>query len=329
MHIGIIGAGGWGTALSKTFCDSGHLVTLWCRENDVLNDIQVRHINRHFLPGIELPSALKVTSNLSEVAAGAEMIVLAVPSQYMRGVLSMLAPFLGTSVLLVSATKGIEEGTLFRMSQVIDEVLSFDTDIVAISGPTFAQEVGFGKPTALVAASRDPVTALSVQAELSTPSFRIYTNDDVVGVELGGALKNVVAIAAGVASGLGLGHNTLAALMTRGLAEVSRLSEALGGKRETLAGLSGMGDLVLTCTGGLSRNRRVGIQLGEGKTLAEILDSMEMVAEGVRTTHAAVALARKYDVEMAIVFQMERLLRGETTPPAAIRALMSRPLKAE
>ncbi len=329
MRIGVIGAGGWGTALSKTFSDSGHEVTLWCREDPVRADIHDRRVNEHFLPDIELPETLRVTGDLSEAAVGAEMIVLAVPSQYLRGVLGALAPSLGASPLLVSATKGIEEGTLLRMSQVVDEVLPFDTDVVAISGPTFAREVGLGQPTALVAASRDPLPALSVQAELSTSSFRIYTNDDLVGVELGGALKNVVAIAAGVASGLGLGHNPLAALMTRGLAEISRLSEALGGKRETLAGLAGMGDLVLTCTGGLSRNRRVGMQLGEGKNLEEILATMEMVAEGVRTTHAAVALARKHDVEMAIVFQMERLLRGETTPQDAIRALMSRPLKAE
>jgi glycerol-3-phosphate dehydrogenase (NAD(P)+) len=259
------------------------------------------------------------------------MVITAVPSQHLRRVLEDLAPHVASDAFFVSATKGLEEGTCLRMSEVIARVLAprLRARVVAISGPTFAREVIQEQPTALVAASTDSDLAQKVQSELSTVSFRVYTNEDIIGVELGGAVKNVIAIAAGVGAGLGIGHNPLAALVTRGLAEMSRLCEALGGKRETLSGLAGMGDLLLTCTGQLSRNRTVGYELGRGKPLPEILSSMRMIAEGLPTTRATVALAQLHDVEMPITFQMDRLLRGETTPAEAIRELMSRPLRVE
>jgi glycerol-3-phosphate dehydrogenase (NAD(P)+) len=288
-------------------------------------------VNELFLSEIELPSTLFVTNDLEEATRDAEMIVTAVPSQHLRRVLEAAAPHVPEDALLVSAAKGIEETTLLRMSEVIEQVMSehFEPRVIALSGPTFAREVSCDQPTALVAASDQLDLAQKVQEELSSLTFRIYANDDLVGVELGGAVKNVIAIAAGVCAGLGLGHNPVAALITRGLAEISRLSAALGGRKETLAGLAGMGDLVLTCTGELSRNRTVGYELGRGRPLAEILSSMRMVAEGVPTTHATIALARRRGVEMPITFQMDRLLNGKTTPADAIRELMSRPLKVE
>ncbi len=328
MKIAVIGAGGWGTALAKILSENGLEVVLWCREEDVRRSIGERRENERFLPGISLPASLRTTGSLEEAARGAEVLVLAVPSPYMRPIASEIAPFARDIASVISATKGLEETTHFRMSEVISQTLEGAVPVV-LSGPTFAREVALGEPTALVAACAALEGAKEIQACFSTPSFRIYTNDDVLGVELGGALKNVIALAAGVATGLGLGHNPKAALMTRGLAEISRLAETMGGRRETLAGLAGMGDLVLTCTGHLSRNRQVGIELGKGRSLEDILAGMEQVAEGVRTTHAAVALAKEHGVEMPIVLQMERLLRGETTPEEVMRELMTRPLKAE
>jgi glycerol-3-phosphate dehydrogenase (NAD(P)+) len=331
VKIAVIGAGGWGTALAKILSENELEVTLWCREEEVRRSISERRENVPFLSGIRLPETLRATGDLGEAARASEVVLLAVPSPYMRSVLSDLAPFLTPSApsrIFVSATKGLEEATHFRMSEVISQTLEGVAPVV-LSGPTFAREVALGEPTALVAASTSLDRAKGIQALFSTASFRIYTNDDVLGVELGGALKNVIALAVGVATGLGLGHNPKAALMTRGLAEISRLVEAMGGRRETLAGLAGMGDLVLTCTGHLSRNRQVGIELGKGRSLEDVLSGMEQVAEGVRTTHAAVALATEYGVEMPIVLQMERLLRGETTPEDVMRELMTRPLKSE
>ena len=328
MKIAVIGAGGWGTALAKILSENELEVILWCREEDVRRSIGERRENDRFLPGISLPASLRTTGNLEEAARGSKVLLLAVPSPYMRSVLSELAPLTRGVASIVSATKGLEETTHFRMSEVISQTLPGVATVV-LSGPTFAREVALGEPTALVAASAALEGAMEIQARFSTPSFRIYTNDDVLGVELGGALKNVIALAVGVATGLGLGHNPKAALMTRGLAEISRLVAAMGGRRETLFGLAGMGDLVLTCTGHLSRNRQVGIELGKGRSLEDVLARMEQVAEGVRTTHAAVALAKEHGVEMPIVLQMERLLRGETTPEDVMRELMTRPLKAE
>jgi glycerol-3-phosphate dehydrogenase (NAD(P)+) len=306
-------------------------VRLWALEDEVVESISRRRVNELFLPGIELPPDLVATGDLEEALRDAEMIIAAVPSQHLRKVLEKMAPHVPSDAFFLSATKGIEENTLLRMSEVIEQVMSRrgEPRVIALSGPTFAQEVAEDQPTAVVAASKRPELAQRVQEELSSLSFRIYTNDDVVGVELGGAVKNVIAIAAGVSAGLGLGHNPVAALITRGLAEISRLSLALGGKKKTLAGLAGMGDLVLTCTGQLSRNRSVGYELGRGQPLATILSSMRTVAEGVPTTHATISLARAHRVEMPITFQMDRLLQGETTPAEAIRELMSRPLRVE
>ena len=328
MKIAVIGAGAWGTALAKILLENELEAVLWCREDDVRRSISERRENARFLPGIPLPASLRTTGSLEEAARGAEVLLLAVPSPYLRAVLSELAPVAPGAAIFASATKGLEETTHYRMSEVIAQTVEGVAPVV-LSGPTFAREVALGEPTALVAASAPIEGAMEIQARFSTPSFRIYTNDDVLGVELGGALKNVIALAVGVATGLGLGHNPKAALMTRGLAEIARLVEAMGGRRETLFGLAGMGDLVLTCTGHLSRNRQVGIELGKGRSLEDVLGGMEQVAEGVRTTHAAVALSKEHGVEMPIVLQMESLLRGETTAADVMRELMTRPLKSE
>lgn len=329
MAVAVVGAGAWGTALAKLIADKGESVTMWCREPEVVAAVRGRRVNETFLPEIHLPENLEVTQGLEECVRDKELVILTVPSQYLRSVVERLAPHVRAEQRFVSATKGIEEGSLLRMSEVVADVLRFSCDLTVISGPTFAKEVARGEPTALVAASGNAASALDVQARLATKTFRVYTNDDVVGVELGGALKNVVAIAVGIASGLGLGYNPAAALMARGLAEISRLAEVMGGKRETLAGLAGVGDLVLTCTGQLSRNRTVGVALGEGKSLSEIVSSMRQVAEGVATTHAAVALARSHQVEMPIAFQMERLLTGEVTATEAMHELLDRPVGSE
>jgi glycerol-3-phosphate dehydrogenase (NAD(P)+) len=331
MRISVIGAGAWGTALARLAARRQHQVRLWAHEAEVVASIRDRRVNDLFLPEVELPSGIFVTDDIGEATEGAEIEILAVPSQHLRSVLQRAALHVPDDALLVSATKGIEEKTLLRMSEVIEQVLPprEDSRVVALSGPTFAREVADDQPTALVAAGRRRGAVRRVQKELSSLTFRIYTNDDLIGVELGGAVKNVIAIAAGVSAGLGLGHNPLAALITRGLAELSRLSVALGGRKRTLAGLAGLGDLVLTCTGQLSRNRTLGYELGRGRSLASILAHTHTVAEGVPTTHAALALARREDVEMPITFQMHRLLRGETTPHEAIHQLMSRPLTEE
>jgi glycerol-3-phosphate dehydrogenase (NAD(P)+) len=328
VRIGVIGAGGWGTTLAKVLTEARHEVALWCREEDVFRSISERRENARFLPGIPLPERLHPTTSLERAVRAAEILVLAVPSPYVRAIGREVSPWMLRSSSVVSATKGLEETTHLRMSEVISQTLA-DASPVVLSGPTFAREVALGEPTALVAASVDLNRAKEIQRCFSTPSFRIYTNDDVLGVELGGALKNVIALAAGVAIGLGLGENPKAALLTRGLAEISRLVEAMGGRRDTLFGLAGMGDLVLTATGHLSRNRQVGIELGKGRSLDEILAGMDQVAEGVRTTHAAVELARAHGVEMPIAAQIERLLRGEITAEEVMRELMTRPLKAE
>ncbi len=331
MHISVIGAGTWGTTLARLACLKGHTVRLWAHEPEVVHSIKERRVNDLFLTDVELPADLAVTGEPAEAVDGAEVLLTAVPSQHLRRVLEKFVPHVLANIFVASATKGLEGGTGLRMSEVIEKVLGpkHCGPVVAISGPTFAKEVVLEYPTALVAASRDHKLAQTIQTELSTNRFRIYTNDDVIGVELGGAVKNVIGIAAGVCAGLGLGHNPLAALITRGLAEMSRLCVAMGGKRKTLSGLAGMGDLLLTCTSELSRNRTVGFELGRGRPLDEILSSMRMIAEGVPTTHVALSLAEDHGVDMPITSQMGRLLRGETTPSDAIRELMSRPLKAE
>lgn len=334
-EIAIIGAGAWGTALSIVLARKGsHTVRLWALEKEVCDSIRSRRSNDLFLPGETVPESVSVTNDLGCALRNTEIIVSVVPSHHQRHIVEQMAPRLGAGTVFVSASKGVEEGTLMRMSEVIEQAVSrsagFLPALVALSGPTFAQEVARSGPTAITVASKDAGLAARIQSEFSDPAFRIYTSDDVVGVELGGALKNVIAIAAGICYGLELGHNAVAALITRGLAEITRLAVACGARRETLAGLSGMGDLVLTCTGALSRNRNVGIELGKGRKLTEIIAGMHgMVAEGVHTTNAAVGLARKFGVEMPITEQMHAILHDGKAPPDAIRELMARPGKVE
>jgi glycerol-3-phosphate dehydrogenase (NAD(P)+) len=330
-RIAVIGAGGWGTALSLTLARLGHAVRLWAYEAEVVESIHARHENELFLPGISLPESVAVTGDLGAALEGAEIVVTAIPSHVCRTLYERMLPHLNPEMTIVSATKGLETEHLLRMSEVIGEVVGskFPPRLAALSGPSFAREVACGQPTAIVAASEDRPTAHMVQKEFSSPSLRLYTSGDVVGVELGGAVKNVIAIAAGVVEGLGLGANPRAALITRGLAEMTRLACACGAQRETLAGLAGMGDLVLTCTGALSRNHQVGIELAKGRKLAEIIGSMRMVAEGVKTTRATVALAARHGVEIPITRQVDRILEGEVSPRDAIRALMERSLKDE
>jgi glycerol-3-phosphate dehydrogenase (NAD(P)+) len=336
-RIAIIGAGAWGTALSIVLGghrghEAPHEVRLWAHEKEVCDSISSRRINEPFLPGHAIPLTVVPTTTLETALASAEVVVSVMPSQHCRGLFRKIKPLLGSGTLVVSATKGLEEDSLLRMSEVIAQELGNDAlaRIGAISGPSFAHEVARGDPTAVTIASLDNQLAATVQREFSGPTFRVYTNDDIVGVELGGALKNTIAIAAGVCDGLGLGHNSAAALITRGLAEITRLTLACGGRASTMAGLAGLGDLVLTCTGGLSRNRSVGVGLGKGKTLAEILAAMHgTVAEGVFTTAAAVGLARVRGVEMPIAEQMYAILHDGKSPRDAIYELMSRTSKSE
>lgn len=331
--IAIIGAGGWGTALAIVLATAkeSRQIALWARENDVLESLQTAHENSAFLPGFRVPSNVAVTGELDHALNEAQIVINAMPAAHARAMYSAMLPFLRPEMRFVSATKGLEPDTLLRITEVIAQVLSrkFRPRISALSGPSFAKEVARGDPTAVVVASTDRDTAKEIQREFSGPTLRLYTNEDVIGVELGGALKNIIAIAAGVAEGLGLGHNTIAALITRGLTEMMRLGTALGARRDTLAGLAGMGDLVLTCTGDLSRNRSLGIELARGRKLEEILASMRMVAEGVGTTAAARTLAHKAGVEMPITEQMYAVLHTSRSPKTALRELMERRLKSE
>lgn len=332
MKIAVIGAGAWGTGLAIALGrNKSHAVRLWALEPEVRQSIAQARENLQFLPGCQIPQTVSVTGDLEEALTGAEIVISAMPSQHCRKLFQQMRPHVSDKMLFVSATKGLEEDGLLRMTQVISAELShFRARVGALSGPTFAREVARGDPTAITIASTDAGLAEAVQREFSDPTFRLYTNDDVIGVELGGALKNVIAIAAGVCDGLGLGHNSIAALITRGLAEITRLAVACGGEARTLAGLAGLGDLVLTCTGGLSRNRSVGAELGRGRKLPEIIADMHgAVAEGVFTTTAAVGLARANSVEMPITQQMYAILHEGKTPRDAIRELMTRSAKSE
>ena len=329
-NIAVIGAGAWGTAISIALArQNRHNVSLWAYEKEVRESIAQRGINEMFLPEQAIPASVRVSNDFAEVLREANIVVSVMPSHHTRRVFQSMAPHLKRDTIFVSATKGVENDTLLRMSEVIREVLAekgfADPRLGALSGPSFAKEVACGDPTAVTVGSKDTELATTVQREFSDHTFRIYTNHDIIGVELGGALKNVIAIAAGVCDGLGLGHNTIAALITRGLAEIARLAVACGARQETLAGLAGMGDLVLTCTGGLSRNRTVGVELGKGRKLDDIIAGMHgMVAEGVLTTNAAVGLAKKMNVEMPISEQMYAILHGGKSPKDAIRELMTR-----
>jgi glycerol-3-phosphate dehydrogenase (NAD(P)+) len=329
-RIAVIGAGAWGTALSIVLARGRrHQVRLWAYEREVRDSIQARRTNEQFLPGFKIPDGIEATNSLASALEDCSLVLAVMPSHHARALYSSARASLSPHAIIVSATKGIEQESYKRMTEVAAEA-SGATRIAALSGPSFAKEVARGDPTALTIACADSQIASFLQREFGDPMFRIYTNEDVVGVELGGALKNVIAIAAGIAEGLGFGHNTAAALITRGLAEVTRLAVACGARRETLAGLSGMGDLVLTCTGGLSRNRTVGVELGRGRKLPEIMAGMHgMVAEGVLTTDAALGLARKHGIEMPISEQMQEILHAQKSPKDAIRDLMSRPGKDE
>lgn len=334
--IAVIGAGAWGTALAIVLGRKGpHQVQLWAHEPEVRESINARHENQLFLAGLTIPDSVQATNSLEEALGGADIVVSVMPSHHTRHLFRAMLPYLQPEMLFVSATKGIENDSLLRMTEVIHEEIArsarpFEARVGALSGPSFAKEVAQGHPTAITVASTDSGLAIVAQREFSDPGFRIYTNNDVVGVELGGALKNIVAIAAGVCDGLGLGHNSVAALITRGLAEITRLAVACGGRPETMAGLAGLGDLVLTCTGGLSRNRSVGVELGRGHKLDAIIAGMHgMVAEGVLTTNAAVGLARKMSVEMPITEQMHAILQEGKSPKEAIRDLMARPSTSE
>jgi len=333
--IAVIGAGAWGTGLAIVLGRKGmHRVRLWAHEADVCESINQKRVNEKFLPGRRIPDSVTASNDLATALDGAQIVVSVMPSQHCRGLFDRMRPLLQPQALIVSATKGLEETSLLRMTEVIAQVLRRDDGSIpvvgALSGPSFAQEVARGDPTAITIASENAALLGTVQREFSDASFRIYTNSDVVGVELGGALKNVIAIAAGISDGLGFGHNSAAALITRGLAEMTRLVVACGGRPETMAGLAGLGDLVLTCTGGLSRNRSVGVELGRGKRLPDIIETMHgMVAEGVFTTTAAVGLARARGVEMPIIEQMHAILHQGKSPREAIQELMTRSGKSE
>ncbi|MGA3045634.1 MAG: NAD(P)H-dependent glycerol-3-phosphate dehydrogenase [Terracidiphilus sp.] len=332
-RIVVLGSGAWGTAIALSLHRrGGHQITLWSHSLQEAQQIIAAGENVLFLPGFPVPPQIAITADPAAIA-DADIVVSVVPSEFLRSTLNRIRPHLRLGQFVVSATKGVEDQTFLRMTQVISETLEkvgLLLSIGAFSGPSFALEVAQGQPTAVTVAFSDPEIAALIRHEFSSSTLRLYTSTDVIGVELGGALKNVIAIAAGVAAGAGLGHNSAAALMTRGIAEITRLAVACGGRRETLAGLSGVGDLVLTCTGSLSRNRTVGQALGQGRSLPEILESLGgKVAEGVLTTRAALGLAARHNIEMPITEQMELILNHGKDPREAIKDLMLRPGKDE
>jgi glycerol-3-phosphate dehydrogenase (NAD(P)+) len=337
MKIAVLGAGSWGTALSVVLLRAHrqHQVTLWVRNAEFAESLRRTRENALYLPGVSLPSTLSFAHDLAAAVSNADLVVGAVPSANTRQIFSQAVRHIPASAVIVSATKGIEPSTHLRVSKVITQVftersgVNFPQQIAVLSGPSFAQEAARGEPTAIVLATPDSATAAALQEEFAGPNFRVYTNPDVLGVELAGSMKNVIAIAAGACQGLGVGTNALAALITRGLAEMTRLVVSLGGKPETLYGLAGLGDLVLTCTGALSRNRHVGFELGRGRSLADILAGMRMVAEGVGTTAALLALAREANVELPITEQVNSILYQGKSPRDAIRDIMDRPQKSE
>jgi glycerol-3-phosphate dehydrogenase (NAD(P)+) len=331
MKIGVIGAGSWGTTLADLLARKGHDVCLWIYESDLAERMVRTRENDLYLPGFPLAPNLTCSSDLAAVTTERDLLLLVPPSQVMRTVMRQALPHIAERTVLVTAAKGIENESLLTMTQVLRQICPErpESSLVVLSGPSFAREVAGGMPTAVVAAGSAASTTNLVQDTFSTAAFRVYTNDDVVGVELAGALKNVIALAAGVSDGLGFGYNTRAALITRGLAEMARLGMALGAQPATFSGLAGMGDLVLTCTGDLSRNRSVGMELGRGRTLEEILQGMKMVAEGVKTTLSAFQLAEKLGVEVPITEQMYAILYQGKSARQAVTDLMLRELKAE
>jgi glycerol-3-phosphate dehydrogenase (NAD(P)+) len=332
-RIGILGGGSWCTALAIVLSRThkAHEISWWVRDAALANSIRVERENKLYLPGHKIPETVRVMHDAVMCLEDAEVVVGAIPAAHARIVYERVLPHLLPGTPIVSATKGLEPATHARVSEVISQIVSpkFSPRIAVLSGPSFAAEAAAGQPTAVVLASRDLALASDLQEEFAAPNFRLYTNEDLLGVELAGAMKNVMAIAAGACEGLGLGSNPLAALITRGLAEMTRLATALGARPETLSGLAGLGDLVLTCTGSLSRNRHVGIELGKGRSLSQILVGMKMVAEGVGTAGALLALARENGVEMPITEEVEAILHQGRPPREAIRSIMERPLKRE
>jgi glycerol-3-phosphate dehydrogenase (NAD(P)+) len=328
-RIAVLGAGAWGTALALSLARrDGHELCLWSHSSVLAEQLAEAGENIPYLPGFTLPAGIDITSDLPRAIFEADILLCVTPSQHLRGVITNIAPLLTKNQIILSASKGIEATTFLRMSQVVAAIS--DNPFAVLSGPSFAQEVAAGMPTAIVVASKSPPVARIIQRDFTSPTLRVYTNDDVPGVELGGALKNVIALAAGVAHGLNLGFNSSAALITRGIAEITRLAIACGGRRQTLAGLSGVGDLILTCTGSLSRNRAVGIELGRGRRLPDIVESLHgKVAEGIGSTAAALGLAARYAVEMPITEQMDAILHHNKSPREAIRELMARPGRDE
>ncbi len=335
MNLAILGGGSWGTGLAIVLAPRFERVRLWVFERDLAERMQSTRENDIYLPGLKLPDRVQVGTSLGRTLEAANMVLGVMPSHHARRIYTDAMPHFDPSMTFVSATKGLEQATLLRMSEVLSGMITaansgrWVAKIAVLSGPTFAREVARGEPAALVVASTDSHVAEQVQAAFSGPTFRLYTNQDVIGVEVAAALKNVIAIAAGVCQGLGLGNNTLAALITRGLAEITRLAVAMGGQPKTLAGLAGLGDLVLTCTGELSRNRRVGIELAKGGDLAAIVGSMPTVAEGIETCQAAVALGRKFGVNLPIMEQMHAVMYSGKGPREALRDLLERSLKGE
>lgn len=328
-QVAIVGAGSFGTALAVHLGQAGHQVHLWARDPALADELQRRRVSTTYLPGVELPQSVTVTGSLAFALHEAELIVAAVPSHGFRQVIGAAHPHITRGATIVSTTKGLEEGTLLRMSELLVELVGPDVPVVALSGPSFAPEVARGLPTALVAASTNAEAVSLVQREFRTRYLRLYGSEDVVGVEMGGALKNVIAIAAGVVDGMSIGPNAAAALITRGLAEITRLACALGARRDTLAGLAGLGDLVLTCTGASSRNRQVGLALARGRRLDEIVTGTKMVAEGVRTTGAALELGSRLGVELPIATQMAEVLAGRKDARTALEELMLRRQRPE
>ncbi len=325
--IAVIGGGSWGTALAYLLGEKGHDVSLWVYEDDLVQEILKTRVNSKYLPDASLPETIKPSSSLQDVLADAEVVLSVVPTQHTRRVFKDMRSFIPSGAHVVTASKGIENGTLFTVSEILEELTGHKTS--ALSGPSFAKEVIKKLPTAVTIASESEEIARELQKVFNTDHFRIYTNTDVVGVELGGALKNVMAIASGISDGLGLGSSARAALITRGLEEIIRLGRAMGAEEKTFRGLSGMGDLVLTCTGSLSRNYTVGTRLGKGEKLKDIIESMSMVAEGVATSESAYELSKKYKVDMPVVEQVYKTIKGDISPKDAVRKLMTRSLKAE
>lgn len=331
IRIGVVGGGSWGTALSNLLCLKGFPVDLWVYEAEVRDQIRTFGENKFFLPGITLSPNLNPSNDLEKVVAGKDLLLVVAPSHFMRPVAQQMAEYIAEEAVVVSASKGIENKTHLTMSAVLKEILSdvSEGNITVLSGPSFAREVAAQLPTAVTVASTDMEVARFVQKIFATPYFRVYTHNDLIGVELGGAVKNVIALAAGIIDGLGLGLNTRAAMITRGLAEIRRLGLKMGANPHSFAGLAGVGDLVLTCTGDLSRNHTVGKMIGEGKKLKEILSEMRMVAEGVKTAKSVYNLSRELDVEMPISHEVYHILYDELPPEKALKRLMNRDLKDE